>query len=147
MQLQLLLYILLGYFGFFRFSDLIRVALKDVVVSPDNSFMTILLRCSKSDIYSDGQNVVIAANINYRNICPVTLYNVYIARLKLYKGCDNNTLLLKNVNVKANVAMKYERLTALFRKMLTGLVSDTKSYRLLYIVCALGVQQQRAIGG
>ena len=52
-----------GYLGFFLFIYIIRVALKNIIVLLDKSFITIFPLSSKSDAFSEGPPDVIASSL------------------------------------------------------------------------------------
>lgn len=70
---------LLGFSGFFRFSELSNILLKDLVFS--ETHVEIFVRKSKTDIYRRGNKVLIAKTGN--KLCPVSFLLRYIRKAEL----------------------------------------------------------------
>ena len=75
---------LLGFSGFFRYSELSEIKLKDLHFS--NTHVEVKLSKSKTDTYRKGSSVIIARTGNI--LCPVTWLNRYIETAKFTFGSD-----------------------------------------------------------
>ena len=75
---------LLGFSGFFRYSELAEIKLKDLNFS--ETHVEIKLCKSKTDVYRKGSSVIIAKTGN--NLCPVSWLNRYIETAKFTPGSD-----------------------------------------------------------
>ena len=123
---------LLAYAAFLRVSELLNLRRCDIEYFP--SHMSVFIQKSKTDIYRDGNQIIIARTGN--NLCPVKNLELYL------QWVDNNHefdfYLFRNLTKdndhynfrKENVPLCYTRMRELFIQAFKPFVSDIKSYGL-----------------
>ena len=82
--------VIIGFIGFLRFDELSDLKLGDVNFFP--SYMKILIRKSKTDVYRDGDCVYIAKSKS--EICPVEILRLYIKKASIQ---DPNEYLFRSL--------------------------------------------------
>ncbi|XP_060558663.1 uncharacterized protein LOC132718966 [Ruditapes philippinarum] len=83
---------LLGYAGFFRFSELTSIRRSDITFHDDH--IAIFIEKSKTDIYRDG-NWSVIAKTGYRT-CPVSLLKLYLKCAKI--NDDSNEFIFRSLS-------------------------------------------------
>ena len=123
---------LIAYAGFLRCSELLNIRCSDVAFQ--KSLMSIFIKKSKTDIYRDGQWVVIART-NSR-LCPVKNLEMFFRWCGFTEGCTDfifcNLSKTKNGHKVRNgdKALTYTRMRELFIEVFRGFVPDISKYGL-----------------
>ena len=76
---------ILGFSGFFRYSELSVIGMSDIKYS--DSHVEINVKSSKADQYRQGQSVIISKTDT--DLCPVSWLNKYIAAAELQLNSDH----------------------------------------------------------
>lgn len=99
LQFRTFVMCLLGFSGFFRFSELSNIRICDI--KWENAHIEINIPKSKTDIYRRGNSVIIAKNGN--DLCPVFWLNKYIDLLGLEKISEDDLFTAVNYLKSQNV--------------------------------------------
>lgn len=99
LQFRTFVMCLLGFSGFFRFSELSNIRICDI--KWENAHIEINIPKSKTDIYRRGNSVIIAKTGN--NLCPVFWLNKYIDLLGLEKISEDDLFTAVNYLKSQNV--------------------------------------------
>ena len=86
---QLTFYVVIAFFGLFRYSDIKQLRVKDFANNGQNLLVT--LPCSKTNKFRAGANVYLSANTDEPLFCPVATSNRYFVKLAA-AGCDKASL-------------------------------------------------------
>ena len=86
LNLRLCVLCLLGFSGFFRYSELSNIKLKDLCF--EETHVVVQIGKSKTDIYRQGASVIIARTGN--KLCPVYWLKRYIEAAKFTAGSDQH---------------------------------------------------------
>lgn len=123
---------ILCYAGFFRSSEVLNLKRSDIVFH--NTYMSIFVEKSKTDVLRDGSHVVISKTGS--DLCPVSNLQLY---LKLSCITDDSTDFVFRNSTKhgskyklrsANKPMTYTRFRELFIQIFTPFVTDIKKFGL-----------------
>lgn len=128
---------LIAYAGFLRSSELLSIRANDVIFH--DNYMSIAIRQSKTDIYRDGDSIVIAKTGT--KLCPVTNLQMYINKSEIDVHCD--TFLFRSLNKcedgyvfrKDNKPLTYTRMRELFIEAFSAFVPNIKKYGLHSLRC------------
>ncbi|XP_021353759.1 uncharacterized protein LOC110450524 [Mizuhopecten yessoensis] len=123
---------LIAYAGFLRVSELLNLRMRDIKIS--ESHMTVSIRHSKTDVYRDGDYVVIART--YTKPCPVCNLERYVALAGLIPGSD--WYLFRSITRTSegfrlhndNKPLSYTRVRELFIQVFSPFVPDISKYGL-----------------
>ena len=122
---------LLGFAGFFRYSEMANLKEADVSIFPEH--MEIFLESSKTDQYRDGSQVVIART--GARICAVAMMERYLT-LAAVTGASDKFLFRGLVKTKAGYKLRasgglsYSRVRELVLEKLTALGLDKRLFGL-----------------
>jgi integrase len=120
---RLLFYVVIAYFGFFRFSDLRQLRLKHFQFT---EHLTVHLPRSKTDQFRKG-DVVLIAKLAGKQYCPYATAKRFIDRLKACHGSSSETFVMANITRKsgeeriASTCIAANTMTTQLRILLTGL--------------------------
>ena len=123
---QLTFYVVIAFFGLFRYSDMKQLRVKDFANNGQNLLVT--LPCSKTDKFRAGANVYLSANTDEPLLCPVATSNRYFVKLAA-AGCDKASLVLMSLS-KPGKLTSASSLTRRLRTALQPLVADTNDFTL-----------------
>lgn len=123
---------LLSFAGFLRVSELLNLRICDVDVF--DSYLSIFIEKSKTDIYRDGNYVMISRT--YNKLCPVRNFEVYLSFFP--KPIDSDLYLFQNlcktnngfVFRSINKPLSYTRMRELFIEAFSPYVKDICKYGL-----------------
>ncbi|CAG2197540.1 unnamed protein product [Mytilus edulis] len=123
---------LLSYSGFLRVSELLNLKTCDVLFF--QSHMSVFIQKSKTDIYRDGDRIIIARTGN--KLCPVKNLEKYLEWSNNQTDCD--LYLFRNLTKskdsftfrKDNKPLSYTRMRELFIEVFTPFVPNIKSFGL-----------------
>jgi integrase len=133
---RLVCMLLIGYAGFFRYDELVHLRMSDINFHESGSHVEIRVEKSKTDIYRQG-NIVVIARTGTR-LCPVCYLEQYLAAVGLtYKSDEfifRAVSFLKKDNVyrlcKSNKPLTYTRARELLLAALKSVGVDHKEYGL-----------------
>lgn len=123
---------LLAFSGFLRVSELLNIRRNDITF--DLTFITIFIPKSKTDIYRDGNSVVIARTNT--DLCPVKNLELYLTLAKIPVGSEqfifrNITAYKGRFELRAeDKPLSYGRIRELFIAAFRPFVPDIKKYGL-----------------
>jgi site-specific recombinase XerD len=131
-DLRVLSIILLAFGGFMRFSEVVGIRTEHLKLFPTH--VEIFLPTSKTDKFKQGQTLYIA--FTGKSTCPVTMLLKYLEVAKF--DTDVSGFLFKNVQHckgiisinKADVQMKYSRVSEIVKGKFASIGLDTKAYHL-----------------
>lgn len=123
---------LLAYAGFLRVSELLQLRMCDLDFH--DGYLIVSIRQSKTDIYRDGNHVVIAKT--YSKLCPVCNLERYIVLAGLISGTDQ--YIFRSITKTSsghtlrddNKPLSYTRMRELFLQVFTPFVPDISKYGL-----------------
>lgn len=72
---------MVGFYGAFRFSEINRLTTHEVVISPGNNAVAIMVLKSKTDQYNEGRNRALSVNPYDALLCPVSVTLKYLSLL------------------------------------------------------------------
>ena len=133
-KLRICCMMLLGYAGFLRFNEIANIKASNLKVLP--SHVEIVIEKSKTDVYRQGNTVVIARTNNAT--CPVAMLERYmnIARIAfgsnefIFRAISFRKRSNSYVLCKLNKPLSYSRARELLLQTLSSLGFDTKLFGL-----------------
>ena len=131
---------ILGFSGFFRYSELSAIRMSDIKYS--DSHVEINVKSSKADQYRQGQSVIISKTDT--DLCPISWLNKYIAAAELQLNSDQFLFsmlkYLKNSDsyVVTDCPLSYTRAREIFHEALQA-VEEEKSKFCLHSLRSGGV--------
>lgn len=133
-NLRLCVMCVLGFSGFFRYSELSSIRMNDLSFKSDH--VSIRIRCSKTDQIGKGTDVVIAATGN--KLCPVSWLKKYInvAGLASYDDAFLFTKIRymrksgKYVLDNPHIPLSYTRAREILLEALTSVGEDSRNFGL-----------------
>ena len=125
-DLQFYFYVIVAFFGFFRFSDMKRLRIQDFTKRGANLLVT--LPSSKTDKFRAGALVYLSANSKESTLCPATITSTYFSRLSTAGYQPSSTILPSFAKRGAIVSMA--TLTKRLRAELSPFVDNADSYTL-----------------
>ena len=125
---------LIAFAGFLRVSELLNIRLSDLCFY--DTHMTISIPKSKTDIYRDGNSVVIARSAN--KYCPVHNLELFLSWCDFHSSNDSDSFIFRNFKRtktsyelrKDDKPLTYTRMRELFRSALQPFVTDVNKYGL-----------------
>ena len=97
---------LLGFSGFLRYNEISNIRMKDL--SMHDEYVEILIRCSKTDQYRQGNRIIISKTGS--DLCPVSWLNRYIAAANLKLQSDHFLFSsIRFLKVQRNIKHQDER--------------------------------------
>ena len=123
---------LLAYSGFMRVSELLHIRRSDIIFH--SCYVSIFIPKSKTDIYRDGNSVVIA-RVN-TDLCPVKNLERYLLWANI--PSDSESYIFRNITRfkdhcelrKDDIPLSYTRMRELFIDAFQSFVPDIKKYGL-----------------
>lgn len=123
---------LIAYAGFLRCSELLNIRCSDVCF--EQTHMSIFIEKSKTDIYRDGQHVVIART--HSELCPVKNLEMYFIWCGFSK--ESSEFIFRNMNKtksgyrirSVNKPLTYSRMRELFIEAFQTIVPDISKFGL-----------------
>lgn len=133
-RLRICCLMLIGYAGFLRFSELSNIKASNLVLR--SSHVEIVVEKSKTDVYRQGNTVVIARTNN--STCPVSMLERYMNAAGIEFGSDEFIFRAisyrkrsnSHVLCKLNKPLSYSRARELLLQTLSKLGLDTKCFGL-----------------
>lgn len=113
---------LLGYAGFFRSEELLKIRRSDIHI--DSMHMSVFIESSKTDKYRDGAWILISRTGT--TLCPVSNIERYFSWLCIEEADDIHIF----CNLSAKKTMSYTTLRELFLEAFKPHVVDIKKYGL-----------------
>lgn len=138
LDLRLCTMCLLGYAGFFRFSELVAIRRCDIEIH--KSFVNIFIEKSKTDIYRQGAWVILASTGN--QTCPVSMLERYLREAELVEHSSSEQFIFCGMNFckkkDAYVYMyklkskqlSYTRSREILKKAMVDIGEDPKEFAL-----------------
>lgn len=126
MDYQFYFYVLISFFGFFRYNDITRLAVKDFKRKGPN--MVVEVGGSKTDKFRAGSQVFLSAMQTEPLLCPVRVSTEYF-ELLFKNGYKIDSPVLPSLTVKGKLSSA-STLTRKLRSALQGLVLDPSRYTL-----------------
>ena len=122
---------ILSYSGFLRFNDLINLKVSDLRF--DVGHVSVYIAKSKTDVYNQGQTVVISETNNMT--CPIKLTREYMKRGKLEASSERDKFLFRRIVgtgtngkfSKVNQPIGYSRARSLLLNCIQDLGYDAKT--------------------
>lgn len=123
---------LLAYAGFLRVSELLQIRRNDIIF--EATYICIFIPNSKTDIYRDGNSVVIVRTDS--NLCPVKNLELYLVWGNIL--ADSNEFIFRNLTKckdmyilrRDDKALSYSRMRELFIQAFQSFVPDIKKFGL-----------------
>ena len=125
-DLQFYFYIVIAFFGFFRYNDMKRLLIRDFTRQGPNLLVT--LSSSKTDKFRAGAGVYLAANKNDVALCPVAVSSAFFSMLKTSGHGDATPVLVSLA--KRGKLISASTLTRRLRSTLAPLVEDAQRFTL-----------------
>ena len=124
----------LSFSGFLRFNDISNIRVGDISLTPEK--LELLLRKSKTDVYSQGQSIVIARS--GKTTCPVALLEDYLRRANPSELHGPQSFIFRAIQgsgsksklKRQNKPISYSRAREIFLKAVKDLGYDAKLYGL-----------------
>ncbi|XP_071171146.1 uncharacterized protein, partial [Mytilus edulis] len=121
-----------AFAGFLRVSEMLNIRRSDIVIL--ECYMSILIQHSKTDVYRDGNSVLIART--HSNKCPVKNMELYLQWADI--SCDSDEFIFRNLTKckdayvlrKENTPLSYSRMRELFIEAFKPFVHNIKRYGL-----------------
>ena len=125
-DLQFACYMLLSFFGMFRYSDLMRTRWCDVEFGGTHIKLTPV--GTKTDVFKQGQSVVIKALPQLGTLCPVSLLTNY--KRRSFRNGTDGLLFANPSKSKPHATLSRDCLTKRLRKGLADAEADAARYSL-----------------